>query len=372
MEYKFGKINPTFGKEHDYLGMKIHIRDDRKLEIDMSAQIEEILEDFSEDIDEVVTTPATKKLMNVDEESPLLNEEKSAEFHSTTAKLLYLEKRARPDLEPTIAFLTTRVSDPTHEDWLKLRRVLAFLKKPKNDVRVIGCDTLSDIFTWVDAAYAVYNNMWSQTGGLMSLGWGAIHARSSKQKLNTKSSTESELVGLSEYVPYNIWLVNFLTAQGYEIKQNIVYQDNESAIKMAKNGRNSCTGNSRHIHIRYFFVKDRVDKGELSIQYCPTHHMLADYFTKPLQGSLFHKFRNVIMGYNHINTLSLPTEIKERVGNNGKQNRNVISVSEIEQKPNKGTNTTPPLTYSQIVRLGANNTNMKINHMENKHQDIPH
>ena len=72
---------------------------------------------------------------------------------------------------------------------------------------------------------------------------------------------------------------------------------------MENNGCNSCTGNSQHISIRYFFVKNRVDKEELVIQYCPTLEMLADYFTKTLQGSLFHKFRDVIMGWKHINTL---------------------------------------------------------------------
>ena len=61
------------------------------------------------------------------------------------------------------------------------------------------------------------------------------------------------------------------------------------------NGRNSCTGNSRHIDIRYFFIKYWVDKSKISIIYCPPHLMLAAYFTKPLQGALFHKFRDIFM-----------------------------------------------------------------------------
>ena len=72
---------------------------------------------------------------------------------------------------------------------------------------------------------------------------------------------------------------------------------------MEVNGRTSCTGNSRHINIRYFFVKDRVDSGEVKIVYCPIGRMLADYFTKPLQGNLFKKFRAVIMGWEDISTL---------------------------------------------------------------------
>ena len=84
---------------------------------------------------------------------------------------------------------------------------------------------------------------------------------------------------------------------------------------MLKNGRNSCTGNSRHVHIRYFFVKDRVDKGEVKVEYCPTLQMLSDFFTEPLQGALYNKFRNVIMGYEPISSLKIKSfEIKERVG----------------------------------------------------------
>ena len=69
------------------------------------------------------------------------------------------------------------------------------------------------------------------------------------------------------------------------------------------------------IDIRYFFVKDRVDKNEFKIEYCPTESMLADFFTKPLQGGLYKKFRDVLMGYKHITTLFMNSvdEIKERV-----------------------------------------------------------
>ena len=119
-----------------------------------------------------------------------------------------------------------------------------------------------------------------------------------------KSSAEAEVVGISEYLPYNIQIRNFMEAQGYKIERNTIYQDNTSAIKMETNGKNLCTGNSRHVHIRYFFVKDRQDKGEIKIEYCSTNNMLADYFTKPLQGTLFRKPRAVIMGWEHIDSLS--------------------------------------------------------------------
>ena len=92
--------------------------------------------------------------------------------------------------------------------------------------------------------------------------------------------------------------------QNYEIDESIVYQDNVSAIRMERNGRGSSTHNSRHIDIRYFFTKDRVNKKEIDIQYCPTQKMLADFFTKPLQGELFRKFRKVIMGWEPLSYLN--------------------------------------------------------------------
>ena len=93
---------------------------------------------------------------------------------------------------------------------------------------------------------------------------------------------------------------------------------------MEKNGCNSCTGNSQHINVRYFFIKDRVENKEVIIKYCPIEVMLADFYTKALQGSLFNLFRDAIMGYKDIYELMTPVDLlfKERVGNN-----NYISVN---------------------------------------------
>ena len=87
----------------------------------------------------------------------------------------------------------------------------------------------------------------------MSFSYGLVHFKSSKQKLNTKSSTEEEVVGVSDYLPYNIWICQFMAYQGFGIKQNILFQDNQSVIKMEKDGKKSCTWNSKQINIRYFF-----------------------------------------------------------------------------------------------------------------------
>jgi hypothetical protein len=158
--------------------------------------------------------------------------------------------------------------------------------------------------------------MRSHTGGVISFGNGGLMCKSSKQKLNTKSSTEAELIGASDYLPNTIWLKYFLEAQGYAVESNYLEQDNESAIRLEKNGKASAGQRSRHINIRYFFIKDRVRTEGIEIRHCPTLQMLADFFTKPLQGNLFRKFRDVVLGYKNINALTLTTPIptEERVG----------------------------------------------------------
>jgi hypothetical protein len=194
---------------------------------------------------------------------------------------------------------------------------LEYLNGTIDDVLIIGADDLTTIQTWVDASYAVHDDMKSHTGGAISFGRGALLSKSTKQKLNTKSSTEAELVGASDYLPNTIWTKYFLEEQGYEIKNNIYNQDNQSAMRLEKNGKKSEGQKSRHIDIRYFWIKDRLEKDNVKVMYCPTEAMLADFFTKPLQGNLFRRLREVIMGREHIRKLQeyvSNVSAQERVG----------------------------------------------------------
>ena len=121
----------------------------------------------------------------------------------------------------------------------------------------------------------------------MTLESGIIHYRSSKQKLNTKSSTECEVVGASYYLPFTIYMKYFIEAQRYQVSKNDFNPDNQVSMILEKNGRASSGQNTRHIHIRYFFMKDRIREDEIHIIYCPTEIMVVDCFTKLLRGALF-------------------------------------------------------------------------------------
>ena len=134
----------------------------------------------------------------------------------------------------------------------------------------------------------------------MTMGTGMPINTSRKQKLNTRSSTESELVGADDMAQMILWTKFFMEEQGYDVKENILYQDNKSTILLENNGKRSSGKRTRAINIRYFFLTDQVEKGNLRIEYCPTAEMNGDYMSKPLQGNLFEKFRSRIMGHGHI------------------------------------------------------------------------
>jgi hypothetical protein len=157
--------------------------------------------------------------------------------------------------------------------------------------------------------------MRSQTGAIMSLGKGAVYSSSMRQKLNTRSSTEAELVGVDDAMGMIQWTRLFLTAQGYQVNDTKLYQDNQSAMLMEKHGKRSSTKRTRHLNIRYFFITDCIQNGHVGVEYCPTEHMLADLLIKPLQGSVFRKFRDAILNLNDSCILSRDAESQECVGN---------------------------------------------------------
>jgi hypothetical protein len=302
LSQKFGSADAPLtinrGKVHQYLGMTIDYSQNEKVKFSMIEYIQGMLDEIPADMIGESLTPASKYLFDVNPECERLDPDGSDLFHHYTAKLLFLCKRARPDIQTAIAFLCTRVKCPDTDDYKKLTRVMTYLRGTIHLPLTLESDGSNIIKWWADASYAVHPDLKSHTGGAMSLGKGAIYGTSRRQKLNTTSSTEAELVGVSDVMPQVLWTRYFLESQGFTVSDSIIYQDNQSAILLEKNGKASSSRRTRHINVRYFFVTDRVANSEVTIQYCPTLQMLADFFTKPLQGSLFKTFRDRIMNAN--------------------------------------------------------------------------
>ncbi len=165
-------------------------------------------------------------------------------------------------------------------------------------LRIDAKEGVKVIKWYVDAAFAVHPDFRSHTGATMRFGdkGGAVQCLSRKQELNTRNSCEAELVAVDDMSVMILWTKLFLENQGYKVEKNILYQDNKAAILLEVNGRKSAGKRSRALNIRYFFMTDQVEKGNVQIEYCSTDEMEADFETKPLQGSKFMQFRKSIMG----------------------------------------------------------------------------
>jgi hypothetical protein len=232
------------------------------------------------------STPATDRLFQITANSPLLTSEKSELFRSCVMILYYLAKRTRPEILTAISYCATKILAPTIEDEKKLDRVLSYLlfSRTKKMILRIGPDII--IKAYVDASFGVYEDGKSVTGVVIMLGNATIYVKSGKQKIVIRSSTESELVGISDALSQVLWTCEYLISSGINMGPALMYQDNISTIFLAKKGR-STSERSRHIKIRYFFVRHYIENKEISIEHLPTGDMIADILTKPFHGTLF-------------------------------------------------------------------------------------
>ena len=295
---KYGDgISVKRGKVHDFLGVDYDYSEKGSVKVSQIRYLSSILADFPEKLGEPAATPAADHLFKVRDpaDARLLDEARATTFHHTTAQLLFASSRARRDIQTVVSFLTTRVKHPDEDDWAKLKRCLKYLKGTLHMKLTLTVDNLNVIHWWIDASDRTHMDCKGHTGAMMSLGQGATMSYSSKQKINTKSSTESELVGADQVMTRVIWSLYFVEAQGYTIDHNIVFQDNQSTMRLEMNGALSSSSRTKHIHARYYFITDRIEMGEVEVVYCPTEQMWADVLNKPKQGRPFRLDRSHLM-----------------------------------------------------------------------------
>jgi hypothetical protein len=289
--YKTISVNK--GKIHSYLGLTFNFSTKGTVRITAEGFVEDLVK--TSNTTKMATTPSLQDLFYVDHDSPALTEEDRKTFHSLVAKCLYLSKRTRPDIMLTVSFLVTRVSNATVQDLDKLSRLLKYINGTKNMGLSLTASERLLIRCYIDVSHGIHGDYKSHTGSNTSIGTGSIESTSTKQKLVTKSSAEAELVGLSDKFSNAIWTSNFLRSQGYDVSPAIVFQDNKSTISLAEKGK-STSARTRHIHLRYFLIKDRIAQGDIVVKYIPTGEMTADILTKPLQGEHFRRLRKQLLG----------------------------------------------------------------------------
>ena len=211
------------------------------------------------------STLATDQSFHTTPDSPPLTIEKEEMFRSCAMPIYCLVNKVRPQVLTTVSFCATRFISPTVEDEKKLYRILSFLLFPREDKFILRFGELLQLNAYVDSSFGIYDDGKSVTGVAIMLGQATIYFVSGNQNIVTRSSTESELVGISDALSQVLWTREYLISAGLDIGPAMNNQDNQSTIWLANKGR-STSERSRHIKIRHFFVSRYIESEEIMCQ----------------------------------------------------------------------------------------------------------
>jgi len=194
-----------------------------------------------------------------------------------------------------ISALASRVSSPSHEDRRRLDRVFNYIYTTRHDVMRFkrGGDVSFEAF--IDASFGTQPQGKSRTGVLIKMAGCAVGAWSTKQKIVTRSSTEAEVVAISDGLTNVIWLRRFLSHQGYTLPPTVIWEDNKSCIDLLTKPRHNAQ-RTRHLDIRYFYARELQELGMIDIKFAPTDDMEADLLTKGWVGPIFTKLAARMIG----------------------------------------------------------------------------
>ena len=298
---KYLSINVSHGPILEYLGMQMDFSQANQVTISMENKITVILE--SHNISSSSVSPATDNLFRT-RDIPLLPKTKQDQLRSTTAKLLYISTHVRPDILLPVNFLCSRADKFDADDELKMIRILKYL----HGTAKLGITLKSEfikplnIDVYADASFAIHTaDRRSHSGLCIQIGSSTILCKTGKQSLVTTSSTEAELVACADVIPYVEGVRKLLLELNYPIGQVVIHQDNLSTIKLINNNK-PLSQRTLHIDNKYFFLREKNNLGLINIVHTPTDDMLADMFTKPINGSQFKFLRNKILNISPIDS----------------------------------------------------------------------
>ena len=189
----------------------------------------------------------------------------------------------RPDITASVAILAQKTQAPSKEDWNEVKRVIKYLKgSSKLSLKLSSSTENNTLYGYVDADWAENKiDRKSHSGYVFYLNGGVINWSCKKQSCVSLSTAEAEFIALSEACKEAKWIHELLKEMCYIVNIPItIMEDNQSCIKMVLN--ENFNARSKHIDIKYHFVKDYCINNFVNLKYCPTDKMIADILTKPL------------------------------------------------------------------------------------------
>jgi hypothetical protein len=245
-------------------------------------------------------TPCTGNLFDDDPGAKLLTDQLS--FMSINSTCMYGGKRTYPEILPTTTYLASKYWKATDQDYAKAVRVIEYFNYHDDHCLYLRPKSL-EVIVSADASYAEHSDAKSHSGGCVGFegfnGEGCYFMFiSSKQPVVAKSSCEAELICANTVADHMVWLIDLKEEVGYRSEKPAIFnQDNTSTMQIAMQGKGTFK-RTKHIKVRFFWIKDIIDLGIMLFNYVASAEMVADVLSKPTVGSKFQYLMSKLLGWN--------------------------------------------------------------------------
>ncbi|GJX94302.1 retrovirus-related pol polyprotein from transposon TNT 1-94 [Tanacetum coccineum] len=295
----FGSTNPKLSKKFEklmhskfemsmmgelkfFLGIQIH-QSPRGIFINQAKYAQEILKKHGMTSCDSVGTPMATKPLDADLSGTPVDQTK---YHSMVGALMYLTA-SRPDIVHATCYCARYQARPTEKHLREVKRIFRYLKNTINMGLWYPKDTGFELTAFSDSDHAgCLDSRKSTSGGIQFLGGDKLVSWSSKkQDCTSMSSAEAEYVSLSACCAQVLWLRTQLTDYGFHFDKIPMYCDSKAAIAISCNPVQH--SRTKHIDVRYHFIKEQVENGIVELFFVRIEYQLADLFTKALAEDRF-------------------------------------------------------------------------------------
>lgn len=277
------------GQIHFCVGICIKRTEDGEYQIHQKPYIESVLKRFGMEDAKEVSTPADVNV-KLEQDDGFSKPVDPVEYKSMLGCLLYIAMGTRPDIAYAVAAVCRYSSSPTELHMTALKRILRYLKRTK-ELSLHYTQQNSNLVCYSDADWAGdRDDRKSTTGNVHLLGNGAISWLSKKQSTVALSTSEAEYIALCSATQETVHLRSLLSDLGF--KQEVptrTFEDNQGAISLARNP--VAHKRTKHIDVKYHFIREAVENRIIALEYCPTDEMTADLCTKPIPRYQFERLR---------------------------------------------------------------------------------
>jgi hypothetical protein len=263
-----------------FLGVKVE-RTKEYLTIDQEFYIDNMLKRFNMFECKTVNTPMVTEPKGEEKEKEKRKFDTTM-YQSAIGSLIYLSIATRPDIAYAVNQAAQAMQSPDEDDWKKVKRIFRYLKGTKTLKLKYSKNIEKENTTgYSDASYAENRKDRKSTSGYIFLkANGAISWKSKKQPIVSLSSMEAEYIALTSAAKEAMWLQKLDQEIENKTEAILIFEDNQSTIKTAS--EEIYNERSKHIDVRYHFIREKIKNNQIKVEYLPTEDMIADALTKPL------------------------------------------------------------------------------------------